>query len=205
MGGFGIGEETIKYVRKLDFTIASVGESVYVKKYLCKKSGNTCPAAGVRLMFIPEARAYKQDWIKAMTKDKEGYVAAAVLNVDDKDFEDLGLKPGKLAYAWVGQIGTTTSERGFAVYTIDPAGYKLATWSFTTDVEHCDNTAARDKPAVKGEHPTDDVCTKILVTDATRGVRAAYAAAPTTLRALVGGVGKLWISCDGGCCEVKAD
>ncbi len=206
-GGFGIdGPETLKYLNSLDFTIASVGDSLLVKKYLCTAPGNTCPADGVRLMFIPEAGAYKRDWESAMKKNNEGYVVATVLNVDDVTFPDLGLEPGKLAYAFVGQVGTTADERGFAIYRIDPlTGLKQATWSLTTDVKHCPNGAYRDKPAVKAMHPGPEPCTPITVAEASNGIAMAYAAVPRASTAFAAGLGQLWISCSGGCCEVKSE
>ena len=205
-GGFGInGAETLKYLGGLDFTIASLGDSVLVKKYPCTIAGNTCPADGVRLMFIPEQGAYKRDWQKAMQKDYEGYVVAAVLNVDNVAFPDLGLEPGKLAYAWVGQVGTRGDDRGFAVYRIDPqTGLKQATWYLTHDVQWCENTAPRDKPAIKDKHPGSDNCTPIkTVAQASFGVAVAYAAATRSSGLFLQGAGGLWISCSGGCCEVK--
>ena len=201
-GSFGVdGPATLKYLNTLDFQIASVGDSVLVKKYLCKTPGNTCPPDGVRLMFIPENNAYNRDWRKAMQKDNEGYVVATVLNVDNMTFSDLGLEPGKLAYAWVGQIGATTADRGFAVYRIDPStGLRQATWSETDSVSHCDNAAYRDKPSVKDKHPGSGTCTPITIAESVFGPRAAYAA--TSRSAFQPELSGLWISCTGGCCEV---
>jgi hypothetical protein len=202
-GGFGVdGAATLKYLRGLDFSIASVGDSVLVAKYPCTTPGNTCPPDGVRLMFIPENGAYKRDWQKAMTKDNEGYVVATVLNVDNMTFTDLGLDPGKLAYAWVGQIGATSAERGFAVYRIDTStGLRQATWSETPDVRHCDNSNYRDKPSIKDKHPGSETCSPITVAQSSFGPRVAYAA--TTRTAFIGGIHGLWFACSGGCCEVS--
>lgn len=202
-GAFGVdGPATLRYLNTLDFTIASLGDSVLVKNYQCTTPGNTCPPAGVRLMFIPEGGAYKRDWQKAMTRDNEGYVVATILNVDNVTFTDLGLEPGKLAYAWIGQIGATTADRGFAVYRIDPAtGLKQATWNETSSVNHCDNPATRGKPAIKDKHPGSETCTPITVAQSIFGPRVAYAATTSAFQGIHG----LWISCSGGCCEVGAD
>jgi hypothetical protein len=203
-GGFGVdGPATLKYLNTLDFTIASVGDSLLVQKFQCTTPGNKCPPAGVRLMFIPEAGAYKRDWQKAMTKDNEGYVVATILNVDDTTFTDLGLEPGKLAYAWIGQTGGTSAERGFAVYRIDTStGLKQATWSQTDSVSHCDNSAYRDKPSIKAKYPDGETCTPITVAQSIFGPRVAYAA---TARTAFQGIHGLWISCSQGCCQVSPD
>ena len=201
-GTFGEnGKETLQYLDKLDFTIASVGESVLVKKYKCTPQG-TCPPDGVRLMFIPETGAYKRDWQKAMTKDNEGYVVAAVLNVDNTVFADLGLEPGKLAYVWVGQIGATTDLRGLAVYRLDDNGVRAATWSQTSKLNLCTkpNSPTRTRPSIKGKYPDGETCTQISVAQSIFGPRVAYAAtARSAFQEIISG---LWISCSGGCCEV---
>lgn len=204
-GQFGTGTESLDYLKKLDFTLASLGENVLVGKYLCTTAGNTCPADGVRLMFIPEQDAEHRDWKKAMTDNGEGYVVAAIVNVDGMEFTDLALQPGDIAYAWVGQIGPAASDRGFGVYKINSqTGIADATWSLTTDVSFCEDTQ-KDKPMIKDKHPGTSECKPIKTaqTQSSLGVARAYAAAPTASRALVGGVGKLWITCDQGCCEVK--
>ena len=200
-GAFGVDSAaTIGYLNGLEFTIASLGDSVLVQKFKC----TGCLVDSVRLMFIPEVGAYKADWKKAMTKDKEGYVVAAVLNVDNVTFADLGLEPGKLAYAWIGQTGATPEVRGFAVYRIDPlTGKKAATWNETTKVKHCDHdNTGRSKSSIKDKHPGSNNCVPIPISTAQNifGPRAAYAAT-TAFQGIHG----LWISCSGGCCEVGTD
>jgi hypothetical protein len=204
-GVFGVdGPATLKYLSGLDFTVASTGDSVLVKQYPCADP-TKCPAGGVRLMFIPEQSAQIRDWTKAMTKKNEGYVVAAVLNVDGVTFPDLGLDPGKLAYAWVGQTGTTEGERGFAVYRIDKVtGLTQATWWKTSNVSHCDNTATRNEPSVKDKYPVGETCTPIQVGQNSLGVSTAFAAVPRPYAALQP-IGQLWISCSGGCCQVMGD
>ena len=133
-GQFGVnGPETLKYLGGLDFTIASTGDSNVVKQYTCAVNPSSCPAAGVRLMLIPEAAAAERDWESAMQPGRAGHVVAMVLNVDGATFSYLGLKPGERAYAWVGQIGPKTTDRGFAIYRVDASGVATNTWFVNMD------------------------------------------------------------------------
>ncbi len=202
-GQFGTSTETLDYLKKLNFTLSALGANVLVGKYACTTPGNKCPSEGVRLMFIPEQDAEHSNWKKAMGDGGEGYVVAAVVNVDGMEFTDLALKPGEIAYAWVGQIGAAVSDRGFGVYKVNSqTGVAGAPWSLTTDVKFCEDTQ-RDKPIILEKHPGTSECKPIKAAQASRGVALAYAAAPPSAVALLRGVGQLWISCDQGCCEVK--
>lgn len=201
---FGVdGAETLKYLRGLDFTIASTGDSIVVKQYPCGVNPSQCPAAGVRLMLIPEESAEQRDWESAMQADRSGHVVAMVVNVDGMTFPDLGLKPGERAYAWVGQIGTNATDRGFAVYRIDTNGVATNTWFLTKDVSHCDNPEIRSKPAIKTAHPAGgSPCVRMSLAPASLGMLASRTTIAGSTGALL--AGQLWISCSGGCCEVKA-
>jgi hypothetical protein len=198
-GQFGVnGPETLQYLSGLDFTIASTGDSNVVKQYTCAVNPTSCPAAGVRLMLIPEAAAEERDWESAMQPGRSGHVVAIVMNVDGATFSDLNLKPGERAYAWVGQIGPKAIDRGFAIYKIDASGVATHTWFKTTDVSHCDNYSVRSKPAIKTAHPVGGPpCVKIKTGTASLASRD-ISGGMTGL--MVGG--SLWISCSGGCCQV---
>lgn len=200
-GQFGAdGAETLRYLRGLDFTIASTGDSNVVKQYACGVNPSTCPAAGVRLMLIPEAAAEQRDWESAMQPGRSGHVVAIVMNVDGATFPDLNLKPGERAYAWVGQIGPNAADRGFAIYKLDADGLATNTWFKTTDVSHCDNNDVRSKPAIKTAHPAGGApCYRIKT-----GAALATLASHNMSHGLTGGMvgGSLWISCSGGCCQV---
>jgi hypothetical protein len=202
-GQFGVdGAETLKYLRGLDFTIASTGDSNVVKQYQCGVNPNSCPSEGIRLMLVPEAAAEQRDWESAMQPGRAGHVVAIVVNVDGKPFPDLNLKPGERAYAWVGQIGQNATERGFAIYKLDANGLATNTWFKTTDVSHCDNDDIRNKPAIKTAHPAGGKpCARIKVGSASIASLASHTSRDLT-GAMVGG--SLWISCSGGCCQVNA-
>lgn len=196
-GQFGVdGAETLKYLRGLDFTISSTGDSNIVTSYTCA----TCQAAGVRLMLVPEANAEERDWESAMQPGRAGHVVAIVMNVDAVPFPDLNLKPGERAYAWVGQIGTNAADRGFAIYKLDANGVATNTWFKTTDVSHCENSDVRTKPAIKTAHKGGgQPCVRIK----TGNSIAALASHDMSTRMTDLVIGKsLWISCSGGCCQV---
>jgi hypothetical protein len=202
-GQFGVdGPKTLKYLRGLDFTIASTGDSIVVQQYPCSVTPNPCPAAGVRLMIIPESSAEQRDWESAMEPNRSGHVVAMVVNVDGMTFPDLGLKSGERAYAWVGQIGPNATDRGFAIYRLDANGVTTNTWYLTRDVSHCDNDEIRSKPAIKTAHPAGgSPCVRIGLASAPVGILASNTTIPASTGALL--AGQLWISCSGGCCEVK--
>ena len=203
-GQFGVnGEETLRYLRSLDFTISSTGDSNVVKQYACGVSQSTCPAAGVRLMLIPEAAAEERDWESAMQPGRPGHVVAIVMNVDGVTFPDLNLKPGERAYAWVGQIGQSAADRGFAIYKLDANGMATNTWFKTTDVSHCDNIAVRSKPAIKTAHPEGGPPCARIKTGASLATLASHHTSSEMTAAMIGG--SLWISCSGGCCQVTAN
>jgi hypothetical protein len=200
-GQFGVnGAETLKYLRELDFTIASTGDSNVVKQYACGVSPATCPAAGVRLMLVPEANAEERDWESAMQPGRSGHVVAIVMNVDGVTFPDLNLRPGERAYAWVGQIGPNAADRGFAIYKLDANGVATNTWFKTTDVSHCDNYDVRSRPAIKTAHPMGGAPCVRIKTGASLAALASHNTFSEMTAALIGG--SLWISCSGGCCQV---
>ena len=202
-GQFGVdGAETLKYLRGLDFTIASTGDSIVVKQYPCAVNPTQCPTAGVRLMLIPESSAEQRDWESAMEPNRSGHVVAVVVNVDGMTFPDLGLKSGERAYAWVGQIGPNATDRGFAIYRLDANGVATNTWFMTKDVSRCENSEVRSKPAIKTAHPAGgSPCVRIGLASPSLGMFASHTATPASAGALL--AGQLWISCSGGCCEVK--
>lgn len=203
-GQLGVdGTETLRYLRSLDFTISSTGDSNVVKQFACGVSQSTCPAAGVRLMLIPEAAAEERDWESAMQPGRSGHVVAMVMNVDGVTFPDLNLKPGERAYAWVGQIGANASDRGFAIYKLDVNGMATNTWFKTTDVSHCDNIAVRSKPAIKTAHPPGGPPCARIKTGASLATLASHTMSSEMTASLIGG--SLWISCSGGCCQVTAN
>jgi hypothetical protein len=137
-----------------------------------------------------------------MQANRPGHVVAMVVNVDGMTFPDLGLKSGERAYAWVGQIGPNATDRGFAIYKLDANGVATNTWFLTKDVSHCDNNTLRSKPAIKTAHPAGGPpCARIGAASASLGILASHTTTPASTGALL--AGQLWISCSGGCCEVK--
>jgi hypothetical protein len=154
-------------------------------------------------MLVPEANAEDRDWESAMQPGRSGHVVAIVMNVDGVTFPDLNLKPGERAYAWVGQIGTSAADRGFAIYKLDANGVATNTWFKTTDVSHCDNTDVRSRPAIKTAHPAGGPPCARIKTGASLAALASRNTSSEMTAAMIGG--SLWISCSGGCCQVTAN
>lgn len=208
-GEFGNGQETRDYVNSLNFT----ADSGLVGQYSCADPAQ-CPAGGVRLMFIPEKHAEQRNWKVDLKDGAAGDVVAQVVNVDTVPFPNLGLAPGAVAYAWVGQIGAGSTNRGFGVYRLDSAGFRAGTWNLVPkdSIEWCGNNAARSKPAIKDHHPGSGTCGPIQVAQVTGakrlaslGISTAYAATARSASSVLAGMGQLWISCSGGCCQVKTN
>jgi hypothetical protein len=196
-GQFGVdGAETLKYLRGLDFTISSTGDSNVVTPYACA----ACQAAGVRLMLVPEAAAQDRDWESAMQPGRSGHVVAIVMNIDAAPFPDLNLKPGDRAYAWVGQIGPNAADRGFAIYKLDANGVATNTWFKTTDVSHCDNSDVRSRPAIRTAHKGGGKPCARIKTGASLATLASHDMSAGLAGVMAGK--SLWISCSGGCCQV---
>jgi hypothetical protein len=207
-GQFGNGQETGDYVDGLNFT----ADSGLVAQYPCKVASD-CPPGGIRLMLIPEKHADQRNWQADLGDGAAGDVVAQVVNVDNVVFPDLGLPPGGVAYAWVGQIGSNSkTDRGFGIYRLDNSGKTAGTWSlaWAKDIAFCKNDAARSKPSIKSHHEGGGTCVPIaLAGDAPHnglawlGIPAAHAAMARSASTAAIGLGQLWISCSGGCCQVS--
>jgi hypothetical protein len=210
-GQFGNGQETLDYVAGLGFT----ADSAYVGSYNCTQCQ---PQRLVKLMFLPLDRAENVQWQKHLRPKEEGHVVAQIKNFDNAKFVDLNLDTGEVAYAWVGEIKYNDAPmRGFAIYKLNKQGFVDGQW-YTTPlgkIEFCKNSAKRSKPAIKDKHDAmaagSSACgpmTLASLAENTRlasfGASVAYAAAARSASTLFA-IGKLWISCAGGCCQVSPD
>ena len=208
-GQFGNGQETLDYVNGLGFT----ADSSYVDGYDCTECQ---PRRLVRLMFLPLDHAENVQWQKHLRHDEEGQVVAQIKNLDNVKFADLNLDTGEVAYAWAGEIKYNNAPtRGFAIYKLNKQGFMERQWYTTTldRIEFCKNSAKRTKPAIKDKHdamaPGSSSCNPISVASRTGNIRlaslgasVAYAAV-TRRSSMTLALGKLWISCSGGCCQIS--
>jgi hypothetical protein len=208
-GQFGNGQETLDYVNALGFT----ADSAYIDGYDCTECQ---PRRLVTLMFLPLDHAENVQWQKHLRRDEEGEVVAQIKNIDKVKFADLNLDTGQVAYAWVGEIKyNNAATRGFAIYKLNKEGFVERQWYTTTldRIEFCKNTAKRTKPAIKDKHDTQPAtaspCGTISLAAgagetwlASLGASVAHAAGART-SSMSFAVGKLWISCAGGCCQVS--
>lgn len=208
-GQFGNGQETLDYVNGLGFT----ADSSYIDDYDCTECQ---PRRLVKLMFLPLDRAENVQWQKHLRRDEKGQVVAQIKNIDKVKFADLDLDTGEVAYAWVGEIKYNNAPtRGFAIYKLNKQGFVDRQWYTTTldRIEFCKNSAKRTKPAIKDKHDamaaTSSPCGPISVASRTGDIRlasfgasVAYAAAARSTSMTLA-IGKLWISCSGGCCQVS--
>jgi len=201
-GQFGNGQETLDYVEKLGFT----ADTAYIGNY-----------SGVNLMFLPREHAQGINWQSDLRSGAAGDVVAQVMNISTTTFTDGGftLAPNEVAYAWVGEIRYNgAANRGFGIYKLNNQGFQTGEWYvYPMDkIKFCGNSATRRRPSIKNQHPgPPGDCTPIALAPSSEsnrlasfGASVAYAAnvrAASSLFAL----GKLWISCAGGCCQVSPD
>jgi hypothetical protein len=194
---------TADYLDRLNFVVASTGDSVFYGTVLCGDP-TKCPAGGLRMLFIPEQDAQKVDWkLNTQQPHHGGDVVAIMLNVDSVEFPDLALKPGHFAYAWVGQTGPADTVRGFAIYTLNrTTGLKARTWWLTKDISYCDYVQARDKPAIKGQNPHPNCPTP--TTSQSNGGSSHLASRDGSFHLVAANpASRLWVSCSSGCCDVN--
>lgn len=204
--GKGDGQKTLRYLRHLDFTIESTGDSILTGDFTCKNCTTGYLKNGyIRLMFIPENDAHHVDWADAAEKGGRGEVVALVINMDIKTLPEIDLPPGGIAYAWVGQIDAIDT-RGFGIYRIDKTtGMRAGMgWWVTATLKHCPDKE-HNKPAIKKNHPitVPDVCNPIASGTPSGSVSLA-STSPGLFMLPPGDGGSLWVSCSGGCCEVGA-
>jgi hypothetical protein len=205
-GQFGNGKETLDYVNGLNFS----ADSGLVVQYTCEG----CPA-GISLLIIPEKHAEQQNWQADLGDGHAGDVVAQVINVGSVEVPGLGLGPTDVAYAWVGQIGPNSTDRGFGIYRLDSTGTTAGTADLTAmdKIAFCKNNAPRSKPSIKRQHPGGGTCEPIKAASIARARGLAWLSVPVAHAAVARsataslnpGVGQLWISCSGGCCQVSTD
>lgn len=205
---FGNGSSTTNYVSHLDYSGTS-----YYASYPC--TGCTDP---VILEFQPVEDTYKFQWEPAVHAVNKGSVVARVINRSDVTFRDdkFTLEPYETsqqsAYAWVGYAIQSNGNdwRGFGVYTLDGSGKVNGEWSLVepSKINVCTTATPPSKSAIHKMPPASTGChylsqkgASMVTRLASRAIPSDYPAASRSTAAL--GIGGLWISCSGGCCQVS--
>lgn len=154
-----------------------------------------------KVRIIPSDSAVNVDWDKAINGTGNGYFVAKIYNRENAAIASLGIPGSQTGYLWVGKLNQ--NERGVAIVLVRNNGNaqiakKLSWDNFCatphsrskvelTDGQKCDARAAAQASA--------SVPTTVMLAS---NVRPAAA----TSSSLLAGLG-LWITCSGGCCEVK--
>jgi hypothetical protein len=211
---FGNGAPTSNYVRQLNFS----PDTSYFAPYAC-----TGCSGEVTLEFQPLADTYNVDWVPAVNAPNRGSVVARVRNVSNETFNDGNFKlepynvTHQYAYAWVGHAKRNdgTDWLGFGVYTLNEStGVVTGEWSLVAPakIQVCTTANPHTKPAIHKMPPPSVAChylaqnnPSIITRLASLAIPKAYAASTRSATAALGGLGGLWISCSGGCCQVSTN
>jgi hypothetical protein len=151
--------------------------------------------------IIPSDSAYHVDWDKAINGTGNGYYVAKIYNRSNAAIAALGIPGNQTGYLWVGRLNE--NERGVAIVLVRNNGNaqiakKLSWDNFCatphsrskvelTDGKKCDARSAAQASA--------SVPTTVMLASNVRP-------APAASSSFLAGLG-LWITCSGGCCEVK--
>lgn len=139
---------------------------------------------------VPMKVAQNVSWFDALKKGHDGYFTARIYNLESKKIPPLSMHEADTGYVWVGQ--REAAKRGAAIYVIAANGAAL---------RH------RNKAIVgfcKGQHPVPRV-RSTEGNDCPGGIHGDQPFHTASMRSMFFySVGSgLWISCTGGCCEVR--
>lgn len=206
---FGNGSQTASYVASIKDKFSP--DTAYYWNY-----------GGASLEFQPLDTTQRINWNSLLNPSGRGAVVARVRNTSNATFTDgtFTLEPYNVAhqdaYVWVGVAklsNGTSTHMGFGVYTLSTTGDVTGEWSLVAPakIQTCPNAKPRTKPAIHAQHPASDgPCHDIGQTNpsmitrlASLAIPEAHAATTHTASAALAGLGGLWISCSGGCCQVS--
>jgi len=179
-------DSTKAYFAKLQFDHSTKAD---------KDSAYFDSTATVRLLTVAERKAWNVDWQASLDSTaRMGFIVAEIINQDTTEYKPLSLKPGEIAYQWVGPIDSAMTQHAVAYYKIDPStGVATGPMSPMRMVKYCQNPGwkKRTKSAAKKTDPTHGTCdTKTY--PALSNLVPFYPPDGT------------WISCVGGCCQVQS-
>lgn len=159
----------------------------------------------VRIRIVPAVTSPQVTWSKALSGDPSvyaGHIVMKIIVLEDRAVPELGLKGLDIGYLWIGQRGRGNSDGlGAAIYTIKPNGkaHKEKNMEITGFCK--EDHGGRAMAYVRA----DDKCRDPLPPP-TAASSSAFRPVPFKTRAgpiaLPLGQG-LWVTCTGGCCEVK--
>jgi hypothetical protein len=139
---------------------------------------------------VPAKGTQDVSWFDALKKGHDGYFTARIYNVESKKIPALNMHEADTGYVWVGQ--RELANRGAAIYVISATG---------ASIRH------KNKPIVgwcSGQHTIPRVRSTDGndCPDGIHGDQPFHTASMRSMFFYLSGSG-LWISCRGGCCEVR--
>ena len=160
----------------------------------------------VRIRLVPATTSPLVTWSKGLSSNPaeySGHLVMKIIVLEDRSVKELGLKGLETGYLWIGQRGKKNSDgQGAAIYTLKPNGKvqraaKMEITGFCKE-DHGGRAMAKVR--------ADTDCTGTLPPVGSAASSSANIARPFNTRAgpaAAFGQG-LWVTCTGGCCEVKS-
>ena len=188
-------------------------DTSYSAGFSCK-GYDTCPSSGfVKLKFSPLPNSHTVRWQDILSASTPGATKiGTVTNVDGVRFPPLDLAPGATAGIFIGQIGADPAkDRGFGIYKLNNAGQRIGSaWlpNPADQITYCEpptptpNPGGRSKAAIHARDTGHEMgwnCGPIMpaAQSSSTNHRTSLASASRSLQ-----IGRLWISCSGGCCDI---
>jgi hypothetical protein len=163
---------------------------------------------GATVRIVPLAGANRISWQSALGKGTtggNGFFVAKIYNVQNKNVPSLGLKEGAMGYLWIGELNGTEGERGAAIYsvrkdgTIEANPTRLELGGFCEGQHTYSAVRITDGNKCPGAFGSASSATasnrKMIMLASTNMIRTPAIMPPS-------GSG-LWVTCLGGCCEVR--
>jgi hypothetical protein len=147
------------------------------------------------IRVVPNDTANTVSWDSALASGGAGYFVAKIYNLEDKTISPLGIGKLKFGYLWVGEL--SGGARGVAVYTVKNNGKIDGSPKVLSYLGRCES-----QHPYSGVKLTDGNKCGFGAATGTSSTAPKYILASMTNSAFAVGKG-LWITCQGGCCEVS--
>ena len=153
-----------------------------------------------KIRIVPSDSAFRVDWDKAINGTGNGHYVAKIYNRENAAIGALGIPANETGYLWVGRLAE--NERGVAIVIVKNNGNARIAKKLTWD-NYCADAHSRSKveltegkkcPSRGGSKTSASVPATVMLAS---NVEPAASAS-----SFIAGLG-LWITCSGGCCEVK--